>query len=71
MARYKLTDEERRALVFAILEDRERVADVASRYSVAPSWAYELLKDARQAPEEKIRQAEAELEFRRRVAELI
>jgi transposase-like protein len=67
MPRTKLTPEERRALVLAALDPNTNRRDLAASYDVARSWLYSLLDEATTDPESKLKEAEAELEFRREV----
>lgn len=68
--RTKLTPSERRSLVLEALEGANKLR-LAERYDIARSWLYVLLDEARNNPEGKLQEAEAEAEFRRRVKVLL
>jgi transposase-like protein len=63
----KLTGDQRRALVLDALYTNADKGELARRYGVSRSRVYQLLDDALYDPEGKLREAEAELRFRRRV----
>jgi transposase-like protein len=67
----KLTQDERRAVVLAALEPNANFSEIARRYGIRRQRVYQLLEDALLDPKEKLREAEKELEFRRRVKELV
>ena len=66
---HKLTTQQRRDMVLSALSGESRV-EVSKRYNVARSWLYSLLDEAQNEPERKLKEAEAEVEFRRSVIEL-
>jgi transposase-like protein len=67
----KLTPDERRAVVMAALEPNANISEIARRYGIRRQRVYQLLEDALLDPKEKLREAGKELEFRRRVKELV
>ena len=67
----KLTPDERRAIVLAALEHDANVTELARRYDVSRARIYQLLESATIDPKGKLREAEFEVEFRRRVKELV
>ncbi len=67
----KLSPDERRAVVMAALEPNANISEIARRYGIRRQRIYQLLKDAMIAPRGKLREAERETEFRRRVKELV
>lgn len=72
MGREKLTPDQRREIVLrAIRREYSTVQDLADSYGVARSWVYALLEEAQSDPEGKLREAEAEAEFRREVKKLL
>lgn len=66
----KLTPEERRAVVMAALALNSNVSEIARRYAIRRQRIYQLLESALTDPKGKLREAEREVEFRRRVLEL-
>jgi len=70
MPKEKLTPSDRRALVLRAL-DGESPSALSKEYGVARSWVYVLVDEARGYAEKQLKEAEAELEFRRRVVTLI
>lgn len=66
----KLTNDERREMILAFLRDESPVK-LAKKYDVARSWIYAYADRVREDPEAAIREAEAELDFRREVARLV
>ena len=67
----KLTPDERRAIVMAALQFDANKSEVARRYNLSRSRLYQLLESALTDPKGKLREAEREAEFRRRVRELV
>ncbi len=67
----KLTPDERRAVVMAALEPNANISEIARRYGIRRQRVYQLLEDAMIDPTEKLREAEREVAFRRRVKELV
>ena len=67
----KLTPDERRAIVMAALERNANVSELARRYGIRRQRVYQLLEDAMLDPRERLREAEREVAFRRRVKELV
>jgi transposase-like protein len=66
----KLTPDDRRAIVLAVLEHNANVAELARRYGIRRQRIYQLLNNAVIDPRGKLREAEREIAFRRRVWEL-
>ena len=69
--RSKLTSDERRAVVMAALEPNANISEIARRYGVRRQRVYQLLENAMLDPRERLREAEREVAFRRRVKELV
>jgi transposase-like protein len=67
----KLTPDERRAVVIAALAPNSNISEIARRYGIRRQRVYQLLEDALLDPKEKLREAEREVVFRRRVNELV
>jgi transposase-like protein len=67
----KLTPDERRAVVIAALETNANISEIARRYGIRRQRIYQLLDSAVIDPKGKLREAEKELGFRRRVKELL
>ena len=67
----KLTLDQRRAVVLAALEPNANISEIARRYGIRRQRVCQLLEDALLDPKEKLREAEKELAFRRRVKELV
>jgi transposase-like protein len=67
---FKLTSEERRAVVMAALQPNANISEIARRYSIRRQRVYQLLEDALTDPKGKLMEAEREAQFRRRVWEL-
>jgi transposase-like protein len=67
----KLNPDERRAIVMAVLEHDANVTELARRYGVRRQRVYQLLEDATIDPKGKLREAEREVAFRRRMRELV
>jgi transposase-like protein len=70
MPRTKLTPDERRRIILEALRGANK-RQLALRYDIARSWLYALLDEVRENPEGKLRDAEAEADFRRKVVELL
>lgn len=66
----KLSPDERRAMILRALVGENR-AYLASEYGVARSRLQALLKEARTMTEADVSEASKELEFRRRVLEIL
>ena len=67
----KLTPDERRAVVLAALGRSVNISELARRYAISRSRVYQLLEDAVTDPKGKLREAEREVAFRKRVLELV
>jgi len=67
----KLTPDERRTVVLAALERDVNISELARRYAISRSRVYQLLEDAVTDPKGKLREAEREVAFRKRVLELV
>jgi transposase-like protein len=67
----KLTPDERRTVVMAALEPNANISEIARRYGIRRQRVYQLLEDAMLDPRERLRDAEREVAFRRRVNELV
>lgn len=68
MPKEKLTRADRRTLVLRVLGG-ESVLALSKEYGVARSWIYALADEAQIDQEEKIKEVERELEFRKKVSE--
>jgi transposase-like protein len=66
----KLYPDERRAAILAALQPGANKSAIARRYGISRPRIYQLLESALTDPKEKLREAEREAEFRRRVLEL-
>jgi DNA-directed RNA polymerase specialized sigma24 family protein len=66
----KLLPDEQRAVVMAALQYRSNKSEIARRFGISRSRVYQILGDALTHPKERLREAEREVEFRRRVLEL-
>ena len=66
----KLVPDEQRAIVMAVLEPNANISEIARRYGISRQRVYQLLENALIDSKEKLREAEREVEFRRRVLEL-
>jgi DNA-directed RNA polymerase specialized sigma subunit len=66
----KLVPDEQRAVVIAALQYRSNKSEIARHYGISRSRVYQLLESALADPKSKLREAEREAEFRRRVLEL-
>jgi transposase-like protein len=66
----KLTPDERRALVIAALEPDANKCELARRFGIRRQRIYQLLEHSLSDPRTKLREAEREVAFRRRVLEL-
>ena len=67
----KLTPDERRAVVLAALGRGVNISELARRYGIRRQRVYQLLEDAVTDPKGKLREAEREVAFRKRVLELV
>jgi transposase-like protein len=67
----KLTPDERRVIVLVALEHDASVTELARRYGVSRSRIYQLLDSAIIDPKGRLREAERECAFRRRVKDLV
>ena len=67
----KLTPDERRAVIMAALEPNANISEIARRYGFRRQRVYQLLRDAMLNPKERLREAEREVAFRKRVRELV
>jgi transposase-like protein len=66
----KLSPDERRAIIWAALQPNANKSEIARRYGVSRSRVYQLLETAMTDRKSKLRDAEREVAFRRRVLEL-
>jgi transposase-like protein len=66
----KLAPDERRAIVMAALQFDSNKSEIARRYGISRSRLYQILGSAMTDPKGKLREAEREVAFRRRVLEL-
>jgi transposase-like protein len=66
----KLVPDERRAIVLAALQFDSNKSEIARRYGISRSRLYQILGSALTDPKGKLREAEREVAFRRRVLEL-
>jgi transposase-like protein len=66
----RLVPDQRRALVMAALQYDSNISKIARSYTISRSRVYQLLEDALTDPRGKLREAEREVAFRRRVLEL-
>lgn len=69
MPKEKLTPADRRTLVLRVLRG-ESVLALSKEYGVARSWIYALTEEAKTDQQEKIREVERELEFRKKASEI-
>ena len=67
----KLTPDKRRAVVLAALEHDVNISELARSYAISRSRVYQLLEEAVTDPKGKLREAEREVAFRKRVLELV
>ena len=67
----KLTSDDRRAVILAALEPNANISEIARRYGIRRQRVYQLLENAIIDPMGKLREAEREVAFRRRVKELV
>lgn len=67
----KLTVDQRRAVILAALEPNANMSEIARRYGIRRQGVYQLLENAVSDPKGKLREAEREVAFRRRVWELV
>ncbi len=66
----KLVPDEQRAVVIAALQYRSNKSEIARRYGICRGRVYQIMEHALTDPKEKLRDAEREVAFRRRVLEL-
>jgi transposase-like protein len=66
----KLAPDERRAIVLAALQVDSNKSEIARRFGISRGRLYQLLDNALTDPKGKLREAEREVAFRRRVLEL-
>jgi transposase-like protein len=66
----KLVPDEQRAVIVAVLQPGANKSEIACRYGISRSRIYQLLESALTDPKSKLREAEREVAFRRRVLEL-
>ena len=66
----KLSDDDRRRMILEALEPGASIQRVAVRYGLHRNSLYQHFNQAVTDPEEKLREAEAEAAFRRKVVEL-
>lgn len=66
----RLNPDERRAVVLAALQPRSSMTQIARHHGLSRQRVHQLLADAMADPKGKLREAEKEVEFRRRVREL-
>jgi transposase-like protein len=66
----KLLPDEQRAVVMATLNPKANKSEIARRYGISRQRIYQLLENALTDPKGKLREAEREVAFRRRVQEL-
>jgi transposase-like protein len=66
----KLIPDEQRAIVMAALTPNANISEIARRYGISRQRIYQLLENALIDSKEKLREAEREVAFRRRVLEL-
>ena len=66
----KLLPDEQRAVVMAALQYGSNKSAIARRYGISRARIYQLLDHALTDPKSKLREAEREVAFRRRVLEL-
>jgi transposase-like protein len=66
----KLVPDERRAVVMAALQYGANKSEIARRFGISRSRLYQILGNAMTDPKGKLREAEREVAFRRRVLEL-
>ena len=66
----RLHPDERRQVVLEALHSQSNITQIARRYGISRQRVYQLLEGAIIDPKGKLREAEREAEFRRRVREL-
>jgi transposase-like protein len=66
----KLFPDEQRAVVIAALQPKPNKSEIARRYGISRGRVYQLMEHALTDPKEKLRDAEREVAFRKRVLEL-
>lgn len=70
MPKEKLSDKDRRALVLGALGGAQKTA-LAEKFGVSRRWVHNLVEEAKQDPEGKLAEIEAEAAFRREVRDLL
>jgi DNA-directed RNA polymerase specialized sigma subunit len=66
----KLLPDEQRAVVMAALQYGSNKSEIARNFGISRQRIYQLLESAMNDPKGKLREAEREVAFRRRVLEL-
>jgi transposase-like protein len=66
----ELLPDERRTIVMAALQLDSNKSEIARRYGISRGRLYQILDSAMTDPKGKLREAEREVAFRRRVLEL-
>jgi transposase-like protein len=66
----RLAPDEQRALVMAALQPGSNKSEIARTFGISRSRLYQILGSAMTDPKGKLREAEREVAFRRRVLEL-
>jgi transposase-like protein len=66
----RLYPDERRAIVLEALQPHSSITQIARRYGISRQRVYQLVEGAIIDSKDKLREAEKEAEFRRRVREL-
>jgi transposase-like protein len=66
----RLHPDVRRAVVLEVLRPQSSITHIARRYGISRQRGYQLLEAALHDPKGKLKEAEKEAEFRRRVLEL-
>ena len=67
----RLVPDQQRALVMDALQYDSNISEIARRYAISRSRVYQLFEDAVTDPRGKLREAEREFAFRKRVLELV
>jgi transposase-like protein len=68
---HRLSPDERRAVILAALAPDANITAIGKEYGLHRNSVYELLQRAVADPKGKLREAEKEVAFRRRVTELV
>jgi transposase-like protein len=66
----KLVPDEQRAIIWAALQPNANKSEIARHYGVSRSRVYQLMESAVTDQKDKLREAEREVAFRRRMLEL-